>query len=105
MYAQAVLADRQGLFQGDLDMVQRALLSYLIGREVENEEDREVRELKSRLFVAHPEWDVDKMFDEQEDLAIQLTDEEMDNAGPLSANEIEAAVQIMRDLGFAVQDI
>ena len=81
------------------------MLAYLISRERAEDDDKELRDLKSRLFAAHPDWDVDKLFQERDELAPMLTEEQMESQGPMSANEIEAAIQIMKDLGFAVQDI
>lgn len=80
-------------------------MAYLIGRERADQDEKELRELKGRIFAAHPDWDVDAIFAEKDEFAPELTDEEMEAQGPLSANEIEAALSIMKDLGFAVQEM
>ncbi len=80
-------------------------MAYLIGKERVEADEKELRDLKSRLVAAHPDWDVEAMFAEKETFAPELTPEEQEQQGPLSANEIEAALNIMKDLGFAVQDL
>ena len=55
--------------------------------------------------MAHPEWDVESLFSEQETLASPLSPEQQEQIGPMSAGEIEEAVNIMKQLGFAVQDV
>jgi hypothetical protein len=103
-----VLADRQGLFKGDLNDVQRACLSFLIAREREEADDREIRQFKQRMIAAHPEKgkEIEAMFAEQDtELAAPLSEEEMEDAGPLDANTIESLLGALRESGFAIEDL
>jgi hypothetical protein len=83
-------------------------LAYLVSRERADQDDREIRTFKQRMIAAHPERgkEIEAMFaDTDTDLAPALSEEEMEEAGPLSINEIEAALQALKETGFAVQDV
>ena len=82
-------------------------MAYLVSREREDAEDREIRAFKQQMIAAHPERgkDIEAMFAEQDtELAPPLSEEELEEAGPRSMNEIEAMLEALKSTGFAIQD-
>lgn len=79
-----------------------------MAREREDQDDREIRQFKQRMIAAHPERgkEIEALFEEQDtELARPLSEEEMEDMGPLGMNEIEAALEALRSTGFSVQDL
>lgn len=106
LYALAVLANRQGVFTGDLNRLQRSLLSFLIGREAEDRVEQMRQQFKMQMIAAHPDK-ADKllaMFDDNEELPEALEDEDFEDLGPLPADQVEQAISDLRTLGIAITD-
>jgi hypothetical protein len=82
-------------------------LTYLIGRERQEADEKEIREFKSRMIAVDPGRadEINALFNEDKEFAPRLSDEELESAPGYSANEIESALDIMKELGFAVQDM
>jgi len=93
-----------GLLRGDLNPVQRAALTYLMMREKNEKIEGEFETFKQRMMAANPEFmaEIAEDFDRiaSGEYADQMTDEEMEEAGPLDANSLEFALEQMRDLGI-----
>jgi hypothetical protein len=76
-------------------------------REAEEVAEREKQRFKLSMIVAHPEMAdrINEIFDSEGELAEVLSDEEMEEMGPLSGEQIEDALEAMRSLGIADIDI
>ena len=95
-----------GILRGDLNPVQRATLTYLMMREKSEKAEDDFEQFKQRMMAANPEYmdEIAEDFDriQSGEYADQMTDEEMDEAGPLDANSLEYALAQMRSLGIGM---
>lgn len=77
-------------------------------RERAEREDQEYETFKQRMIAAHPEW-IQEISDDFEsarngEFADVMSDEEIEEAGPLDANSLEAMHDQLRSLGIAMMD-
>ena len=103
-----MLADRQGLFKGDLCHEQRLVLTYLILRENEAKADQALQTFKERMLAAHPEFAEEI----ESDFRRVATGEEWADAlpedapyQPLDASNLEAALEQMKLLGIGLDEV
>jgi len=73
-------------------------------REIEDDIERERQRFKMTMIAAHPERAdaILAIFEGDGEYAESLTDEEMDELGPLSGEQVEEAISTMRMLGLAM---
>lgn len=101
------LAYKRGLLQGELSDVQELALLTMMAQENEDEVALEEARFRSQIIAAHPDKakQILEALDahEEEDLADEMTDEDMENYEPLSTEETQAAIDALRKFGLAVQ--
>ena len=94
------------MLRGDLNIVQRAALGYVIANEIEKDRAAESEAFKQRMLAAHPEHadGILDMFDriENGEFAEALSDEELDQARPLDATGLDEALEQMKTLGIGL---
>lgn len=89
---------------GDVSKVQRRLLRLLISKDAEQAFETERQRFKLNMIAAHPDRleSILQLFEEVDAFADELTEEEIEELGPLSGEQIEEALDVIKQFGAAI---
>lgn len=76
----------------------------LIAKDAERDFQIERQRFKLNMIAANPQQltEILRLFEEVDTVAEELTDEEMEEVGPLSGEEIESALDVIKQFGAAM---
>ena len=85
--------------------MQRLALAYLMQRERQEREDSHIEKFKLNMIAAHPEYtgDILSDFERMKNGEFELTEEDLENAQPMSAQSLEEALRQMKELGVGLE--
>jgi hypothetical protein len=78
---------------------------HIIAQDVKDRKEEKREDYKMLMLASNLEHskEILKIFDDENDEDRLLTDEELENAQPMSAEEVDAALNQLKTMGFLVE--